>query len=141
MPEEMARVQNGLEVKLRDHATQKSRGSFSFDLTLQPNGLVHPFEGTHFEYPNGCSLRPPFSRTFQEITRGFDPKYAYVFVIPEGTELPDGLVMLHEHSDHYSLQCTRPMPLDKLNSILTTFFKEKCECFTLQEFFDEFPFE
>lgn len=30
----------------------------------------------------------------------------------EGTPLPDTLQILHEHLDHYSLQCTKPMTLD-----------------------------
>ena len=36
-----------------------------------------------------------------------------------GLAIPDGFVVLHEHSDHYSLQVTRPVPLAVLNGRLT----------------------
>lgn len=29
-----------------------------------------------------------------------------------GTTLPPTLTVLHEHSDHFSMQCTRPMELE-----------------------------
>lgn len=37
-----------------------------------------------------------------------------------GTALPDDLVLLHEHSDHYSLQCDVPMTLESLFGLFWT---------------------
>jgi len=42
-----------------------------------------------------------------------------VYTMMGGTQLPDGLVLIHEHSDHYSLQTTTPIPLAELNNKLT----------------------
>ena len=50
----------------------------------------------------------------QEIVRTFDGRNPLVFRIPKGVHLPDDLCILHEHTDHYSLQCTKPMSLQGL---------------------------
>lgn len=63
--------------------------------------------------PNGCSLQPPESRTFQEVVRNFRGSKVGIYIIEKDTELPSDLVILHEHSDHYSLQATKEMPLTR----------------------------
>lgn len=57
-----------------------------------------------------------------------------------GTPLPVDLVCLHERSDHYSLQCTRPMQLPELNRLITQFYKENGEYMTKDDFIDRFDF-
>ena len=37
--------------------------------------------------------------------------------------MPDGLVVLHERDDHYSLQTDEPVELDTLNEKLTSFLE------------------
>ncbi|KAG5340656.1 hypothetical protein C0989_000911 [Termitomyces sp. Mn162] len=111
VPVDLARVQSGSNVKLRDYETQKELKRFSYDLKLQ-KGIVVPADGPEFIGPNGCSLRPPFSPTFQEVVRNFRGANIIISVIPRGTILLPTLQILHEHSDHYSLQCTKPMTLD-----------------------------
>lgn len=73
--------------------------------------------------PNGCSLRPPLSPNQQEVVRNFGGRNVTIYLVKEGTPLPPTLQILHEHSDHYSMQCTKPMTLDELNEELTKFFE------------------
>jgi hypothetical protein len=44
-----------------------------------------------------------------------------VIEIPEGAEVPQGLVLLHEHTDHYSLQPSRPMKPAEFIALVGTF--------------------
>ncbi|CDO74786.1 hypothetical protein BN946_scf185001.g34 [Trametes cinnabarina] len=102
---DLARVQSGTNVRLRDYEQQKALKRFSVDLKLK-DGLVHPAEGDHFIGPNGCSLRPPLSPMFQEVVRNFRGSNIIVYVLPE---------------DQYSLQCTKPVELDgKSPSVLSS---------------------
>ena len=47
VPVELARVQSGTNVRLRDYEQQKARKRFSYDLKLQ-DGLVLPAKGDNF---------------------------------------------------------------------------------------------
>ncbi|KAJ7696699.1 hypothetical protein B0H17DRAFT_1168043 [Mycena rosella] len=141
LPVDLARVQSGLNVRLRDYETQKALKRFSYDLKVQPDGLVHPADGPNFIGPNGCSMREPLSPTFQEVVRNFRGSNVGVFVINKGTILPETLTLLHEHSDHFSLQCTRPMALDELNEELTKFVTTHARVLNKEEFDEEYPFE
>ncbi|KAI8817765.1 uncharacterized protein EV422DRAFT_539870 [Fimicolochytrium jonesii] len=60
--------------------------------------------------PNGASVRPN-GAFLQEVVRGFRGKNTTIWRIPAGTDLPPDLVLLHEHTDHHSIQCMRPMTL------------------------------
>lgn len=57
-----------------------------------------------------------------------------------GVKLPSDLVLLHEHSDHHSMQCTVPMTLATLNEKLTAFCLEHGEQLTKMEFVERYPF-
>ncbi|KAH9931962.1 uncharacterized protein B0H18DRAFT_988909 [Fomitopsis serialis] len=140
VPVELARVQSGSNVNLRDYEQQKALKRFSYDLKLSPEGLVLPAKGDNFIGPNGCSLRPPLSPTFQEVVRNFRGANILVYVLKEGTPLPDSLTILHEHSDHYSLQCTKPMPLNELNAELTKFINQHGRTLDKEQFDAEYPF-
>ncbi|KAG5641115.1 hypothetical protein DXG03_005978 [Asterophora parasitica] len=140
VPVDLARVQSGKNVKLRDYETQKSLKRFSYDLKLQ-DGIVLPAEGPNFIGPNGCSLREPLSPTFQEVVRNFRGSDIIVSVIPEGTPLPPTLTILHEHSDHFSIQCTAPMTLKRLNEELTDFITTHARTMDKEQFDEEYPFE
>ncbi|GJJ10232.1 hypothetical protein Clacol_004458 [Clathrus columnatus] len=111
VPVDLARVQSGRHVKLRDYENQVKIKRFSYDLKLK-DGKVYPAKGDYFIGPNGCSLREPLSPTFQEVVRNFRGANILVFVIPKDTPLPPTLTILHEHSDHFSIQCTSPMTLE-----------------------------
>jgi len=66
-------------------------------------------------------------------------KGIFVIEIPEGVPLPDGLVLLHEHSDHYSLQPSRPMKPDDFIALVKTFVKP-FRVLTANDYADEFPY-
>lgn len=119
-PMTLYRIQPSLPVKLRDYDTQTKLGRTSFDLKLH-DGLVLPTTKDTFEGPNGMSLRPD-GRNFERIIRDFRGE-PVIYSIIGGTATPDGLVLLYEHTDHYSLQVSRPMPLPEFNERLTEFLK------------------
>lgn len=55
-----------------------------------------------------------------------------------GTTLPPSLTILHEHTDHYSLQTTKRIGLDELNAEMTRFFAEQCEAYSKEEWLESF---
>jgi hypothetical protein len=76
-------------------------GRSSFDFILGTNKLYNPVEGDTFIRPNGLSLRP-LGGSLAELIETFNSKYFYE--IPKDVVIPDNFVLIHEHSDHYSLQ-------------------------------------
>jgi hypothetical protein len=58
-----------------------------------------------------------------------------------GTEIPPDLVLLHEHSDLFSVQCAIPMLLFTRNKRLTEFMQEHGEAMSKGEFVERYPFE
>jgi hypothetical protein len=119
IPLTLYRIQAQPSVRLRDYETQVTKGRTSFDLKTH-DGLVQPLPpNSEFNTPNGMSLRPAGPNMFSILNkfRG-EPK---IFTFRCGLELPSGLCVYHEHSDHYSLQTTKPIPLNDFNQILTDF--------------------
>ena len=116
LPISLYRIQAKPQVKLRDFAEQMALGRTSYDLKTV-NGLVMPMEGDTFHTPNGMSLRPngPNMISILQNFKG-SPR---VYALPVGMTLPKGLVAIHEHSDHWSLQTSEPIPLPDLNNKLT----------------------
>ena len=109
------RIQNGDKVSLREHSEQVKLKRTSFDLKLGADGLVHPATGENFIGPNGASLRPG-GFVFGEIVANFRGPRMRIIEIPSGVELPKELVLLHEHSDHYSLQTSEKRSLKGMGS-------------------------
>lgn len=123
LPITLFRIQPRLPVRLRDKTTQMAANRSSFDLIVHPDGNVHPMHGSQFHTPNGMSLRtanPKMRQILGDFRGGPELR---VYRMQEHLNLPDGLVLLHEHSDHYSLQTSVPVPLDKLNQKLTEFLQ------------------
>lgn len=120
-PISLYRIQSNLPVKLRDYERQISLDRQSFDLKLH-NGLVHPMpEGSPFYTPNGMSLRPA-SEKMIEILKAFRGSPS-IYRLHEGLPLPKHFVILHEHTDHYSLQTTEQVTLELFNKRLTEFLQ------------------
>jgi hypothetical protein len=117
-PRTLYRVQPKMNVSLRNHETQVSLGRTSFDLKTV-NGLVMPAVGDKYTGPNGMSLRPPTEKMTRMLKEFVGEPI--VFAMLEGSPVPSGLVLLHEHSDHYSLQTSEPITLDALNTKMTEF--------------------
>lgn len=118
-PITLYRLQQSKEVKLRDLTSQSSKGRRSYDFVINDDGLIYPSTTENFIGPNGMSLRP-IGKSLANISKSL--KYSYVYEIPEGTEIPDDLILLHEYLDHYSLQTSvKCTPLDlnyRLNSFI-----------------------
>jgi hypothetical protein len=47
-----------------------------------------------------------------------------IYEVPRGALIPPSLVLLHEHSDHFSLQPAERMPLTSLEAALTAFLSQ-----------------
>ena len=121
LPITLFRVQPRLPVSLRDYDTQMANGRTSYVLKTY-NSIVRPMPAdSPFHTPNGMSLRPSGEK-MAAILREFrgDPQ---VYRMQEGTFLPSGLVVFHEHSDHYSLQVSEEMSLSDFNARLTDYLK------------------
>jgi len=136
-PATLARIQTGPKVNLRDR-TVKPKGSFDL---LTKNDVVEPIPSSQkkFTFPNGCSLRSPTSTTFQDVAEAFNGDNVKVFIIKEGTPIPDDLVLLYEKTDHFSLQCSKPMPLTELNTKITDFLERHATVMTRKEYQNKFP--
>ncbi|KAJ6625987.1 hypothetical protein B0H10DRAFT_1782217 [Mycena sp. CBHHK59/15] len=139
LPTELFRINSSTDVVLRDYAMQQEKDRTSYDLHIQEDGLVHPKPGPNFEGPNGMSLRPQ-GFFLQELIRGFKGRNITIYRLPEGLQLPDDLVCLHEHTDHHSIQCAVPMTLRTLNQKLTDLCVKHGESMTKQEFVHRYPF-
>jgi hypothetical protein len=120
LPITLYRLQGSLPVKLRDYAVQMAAGRQSYDLKLHENdGLVHPAYGDTWIGPNGMSLRPA-TENMLHIAKNYRGNVT-VYRMQEGMDMPDGLIVLHERDDHYSLQTDAPILLDELNEKMTDF--------------------
>jgi hypothetical protein len=121
LPLTLFRIQPRLPVSLRDYAEQMANGRTSYDLKTYDT-IVRPMPAdSPFHTPNGMSLRAS-SEKMATILREFrgEPR---VYRMQEGTLLPSGLVVLHEHTDHYSLQVSEEMALAQFNQKLTDYLK------------------
>ncbi|KAI9012994.1 hypothetical protein BC832DRAFT_548542 [Gaertneriomyces semiglobifer] len=139
VPVDLFRINATDKVVLRDYEAQRKMKRTSYDLHVKEDGLVHPKDGPNFEGPNGASVRPN-GAFLQELIRGFRGRRTTIYRIPEGTELPPELVLLHEHTDHHSIQCTKPMKLAELNKTITEFVQKHGEKMTKDQFCDRYPF-
>ena len=106
-------------VQLRELNSQLKKGARSFDVIVKDDGLVHPISGMTFSGPNGMSLRPE-GLTQYEILESMKGNVSVV-EIPESEPIPKGLVLVHEHNDHYSMQSDCKCSLKELNLKLNAF--------------------
>lgn len=136
-PVQLFRIISGKSGKivLREKDAQLLKGSRSFDFQLK-DGIVLPISDFLFEGPNGMSLRPR-GMSHYEILAGMKGEVS-VCEIPRGEEIPAGLVLVHEHSDHYSMQTDIPCTAKELNKKLTEFLS-KYERYSREEWFVRFP--
>ncbi|CAF0780093.1 unnamed protein product [Brachionus calyciflorus] len=104
-PITLFRLQPGYDVKLREFFRQQAKNLPSYDFKIMKDGLIHPMTTDEFIQPNGISGK-------------------CIYIIKEGVQLPENLVLLHEHTDHYSLQTTIACKEEDLNKRLTRFLKE-----------------
>lgn len=125
-PVTLFRVQGASRVKLRPGTLAALReGGKPFDVEVAADGTVAPRDVAErtFLGPNGMSMRPS-GITMGMLVGVFRAKHARVYEVPAGTPIPPELVLLHEHSDHYSLQPAEPMLLPALEARLTAFLTQ-----------------
>ncbi|KAH7327742.1 hypothetical protein B0I35DRAFT_415630 [Stachybotrys elegans] len=135
-PKELFRVNNGWQVSLR--AWSPSRRVYDI---VPENGLVKPkaLDLASYKAPNGASMRP--NSLYQQSLvswrhRGND---VMVYAVPKGTDLPEDLLLVHERSDHYSLQPAIPMTLEALNTTITRFLLDNAQIFTREQWLHAYP--
>lgn len=121
LPISLYRIQASSAVSLREYAAQMAKGLSPYDLKTY-DGKVLPVEGDDFHTPNGMLVRP-FSEQFLNYLRNYkgDP---LVYCFPVGLRLPHGIVAIHEYSDHWSFQTTRPVLLEQFNEKLKQFLDD-----------------
>lgn len=52
----------------------------------------------------------------QKLARTVKNPHICIYCVPEGTELPEDLILVHELRDHYSLQARRGIGVDGMPS-------------------------
>lgn len=137
-PMDLFRICQAKKVTLREFEAQKKKGSRSFDYILNEDKLIHASVGDTFVRPNGLSLRPRGINMWDILSTWAGRGKTNVLVIPQGTIIPDDLVLIHEHGDHYSLQTTISRTPRDLNSSLTKFM-DPFEMMTKEEYFERYP--
>jgi len=82
-------------------------------------------------------MRPnsPYQHRLLNMFRGRD---SLVFILEKGTALPDDLILVHERTDHWSMQPANEMSLEALNIKMSTFFKT-CPSISIPEWFARYP--
>ena len=123
-PVALFRLQGGPRVLLRLEAAARAAGRASFDISAR--GAVHARDAAeaHFLGPNGMSMRP-LGTSLAMIIAPFRGK-CLVHEVPPCTPLwiPPELVILHEHSDNYSVQPAVTMTPAALNAALTAWLAQ-----------------
>lgn len=174
-PKEIFRVNNGRKVELRtwtprrrlyDISTTNGRvqpkamqpqsyeGKGSKERLLQPK-TIH--RADLILAPNGASMRPnsPYQQSL--VSWRFQGDDMVVYAVPEGTALPDDLLLVHERSDHYSLQPAVSMSItgectwsqvfcasinistSELNEKMTHFLRANAKAFTREQWLEKYP--
>ncbi|MCJ1257297.1 hypothetical protein MMC24_005122 [Lignoscripta atroalba] len=141
VPKELFRINNGRLVRLRPWTAQRQR----CDIFLTETGTVKPkaldpasYKRGNFLAPNGASLRPnsPYQHHLVKMFQGGD---ALIYAVPKGTALPEDLILVHERSDHWSLQPAKEIAIDELNEKITAFLEEKGEAMSMDQWQSKYP--
>ncbi|QLI68643.1 uncharacterized protein G6M90_00g053790 [Metarhizium brunneum] len=154
-PKHLFRVNTGRPINLRVWSPRR----YSYDIFAE-NGLVKPkaLDPLSYAAPNGASMRPhsPYQQSL--VSWRFRGSDMIVYSVPKGTLLPDDLVLVHERSDHYSLQPAVAMTVDgkfscmpfrncdqsltrhlDMNARMTNFFRDNAQEFTRDEWLEAYP--
>ncbi|KAF4511175.1 hypothetical protein G6O67_002995 [Ophiocordyceps sinensis] len=135
-PKDIFRVNNGPHVQLREYV----EGLRVYDIHVT-HGMVKPLapHAQVFEAPNGASMRPNSTNQQRLVGSSFKGPNVIVYAVAAGTPLPEDLVLVHERSDHYSLQPSKVMTLQGLDSAITNFLWHKATMYTREQWIDKYP--
>ncbi|KAG6062686.1 hypothetical protein E4U30_003513 [Claviceps sp. LM220 group G6] len=136
-PKEIHRVNNGLSVKLRAWSPHRR----SYDIVTKQHGLVEAkaLNPPTYVAPNGASMGPNSVYQQSLVSWRFRGSDVIVYSVPKGTSLPDDLVLVHERTDHYSLQPAEQMTIDNLNTKITEFMRANAKVFTREQWLKAYP--
>lgn len=139
IPVRLFRLSNANKrVVIREKKAQHAKGLYSYDYTASSEGMMEPAPLSNtFIGPNGLSLRPAGRVMYELVTM---KKGNTVIDFPENTEIPEGLVLLHEHSDHYSLQPSRLMKPADFIALVKAYVKPFANL-SQNEYAAVFPYE
>ncbi|KAL7917209.1 hypothetical protein ACQKWADRAFT_307338 [Trichoderma austrokoningii] len=135
-PKELFRVNNGRAIQLRVWTpTRRSYDILTRDELVDPKAL----DPQTYSAPNGASLRPnsPYQQSL--VSWRFRGSDTIIYAVPKGTKLPDDLVLVHERSDHYSLQPATIMTIYNLDFKLTQFFAANAKIFSKEQWLKTYP--
>lgn len=124
-PVTLFRIQPAVRVQLRAGTLEALRSTRRpFDIELDGSSVAprDPAEA-RFLGPNGISMRPP-GPALRLIVGTFRAPSCVLYEVPRGTPIPPGLVLLHEHTDHFAMQPAARMPLSELDAALTAFLAQ-----------------
>ncbi|KAG6122916.1 hypothetical protein E4U13_000873 [Claviceps humidiphila] len=109
-PKEIHRVNNGPSVTLRAWSPYRR----SYNIVTKQHGLVEAkaLNPSTYVAPNGASMGPNSVYQQSLVSWRFRGSDVIVYSVPKGTSLPDDLVLVHERTDHYSLQPAEQMTID-----------------------------
>ena len=81
-------------------------------------------QGDTFHTPNGMSLRQANDKMMNILNnfRG-DPNLLRIYRMQENSRVPEGMMLILEHTDHYSLQTSIEQSLADFNAKLTEYLK------------------
>ncbi|KID84206.1 hypothetical protein MAJ_11275, partial [Metarhizium majus ARSEF 297] len=135
VPVLLFRLNAGRSTKLREYSARRTR---SFDV-LSEAGMVKPkaLDPSNYEAPNGASMRP-LGVVQTNLVKNFKGTNVVVYAIPEGTALPDDLILVHEKYDHYSLQPAVEMSLTELNKNITEFLEGHATSYSRDQWLEAF---
>lgn len=122
-PREVTRAQNG-NVRMRLKAPEKT----SYDVVVTSGGRVPAAvqKGTLVLEPNGMSMRSP--ELSKDLVEGYSGSSVRVYTIPQQTPVPNGLVLLLDDRNHFSLQPEQEMTKGQFDSMLQQFLNDlPCE--------------
>ncbi|OAA35513.1 hypothetical protein NOR_07898 [Metarhizium rileyi] len=136
LPKELFRVNNGHAVKLRPWSPTRHSFDVHVDNSLVQAKALNPHT---YRAPNGASLRPntPYQQLL--VKNLFKGHNVQVYAIPRGTRLPDRLLLVHERTDHYSLQPAQDMRLEELNEEVTRFLQYNALPYSKSQWLKAYP--
>ncbi|PMD61573.1 uncharacterized protein K444DRAFT_587759 [Hyaloscypha bicolor E] len=131
-PLEIFRVNKGPSIFLREWAAFPPQRFTIFDLhTYEGKVLPKALNKATYQLPNGASMRPN-GRYQQALVRRLAGRDWIVYSIPKDTPLPEELILVHEHTDHYSMQPAIEMSLEDLNQQVTQFLQTNGTLYTTE---------
>ncbi|CZT13674.1 uncharacterized protein RAG0_17179 [Rhynchosporium agropyri] len=126
--------------------------TFKWDgLEVSKTGLIEPGASKNPLLYKGAMMMPN-TFTMQEIIRTevdyyFDNEEIseevetpFVYCIQKGTPLPGSIVLYREGLSRFSLQASRAISVESLNTLLDEYFEKYAEKFTAQQWLDENDF-